>query len=156
LHTARLRRLALAADDAMVNEARTRVDRVHHIVTLTRPAAEPDTNKHAPVDMAEDMTGVSGVDTNTVRQDMSARTSPPPHVRTPKPSGRTRRGTDTATAVTQLRTAHPDMTAGEIAARIGVTDRTVRRHLPKPEPAAAPAVMNGHPTHTTPDREEEN
>ncbi|GGL05326.1 DUF2637 domain-containing protein [Mangrovihabitans endophyticus] len=34
-----------------------------------------------------------------------------------------------ATAVARMRTRHPDMPAREIARRLGVTDRTVRRHL---------------------------
>lgn len=38
-------------------------------------------------------------------------------------------GTDTGARVAQLRAAHPDMTAGQIARRLSVTDRTVRRHL---------------------------
>ena len=57
---------------------------------------------------------------------------------------RTRRRTsrpDTASAVARLRDRHPDMTAADIAARLGITDRTVRRHLASPpatpEPAAA-------------------
>jgi uncharacterized protein DUF2637 len=48
---------------------------------------------------------------------------------------------DTATAVTRLRDRHPDMTAADIAARLGITDRTVRRHLAarqdNPPPLAA-------------------
>ncbi len=36
---------------------------------------------------------------------------------------------DTASAVTRLRDRHPDMPAADIAARLGITDRTVRRHL---------------------------
>ena len=43
----------------------------------------------------------------------------------------------TATAVARLRERHPDMPATAIAKRLGVTDRTVRRHL------------NNHPTPTT-------
>ena len=58
---------------------------------------------------------------------------------------RTRRRTsrpDTASAVARLRDHHPDMTTADIAARLGITDRTVRRHLASlpaapPEPAAA-------------------
>ena len=49
-----------------------------------------------------------------------------------KPPGRTPRRTskpDTATAVVRLRDRHPEMTAADIAARLGITDRTVRRHL---------------------------
>ncbi len=59
---------------------------------------------------------------------------------TPRPirraPARTSKRTDTATAVARLRARHPDMTAADIARRLGVTDRTVRRHLsPSPEPA---------------------
>jgi hypothetical protein len=60
-------------------------------------------------------------------------------------SDRTRRRTsrpDTASAVTRLRDRHPDMSAADIAARLGITDRTVRRHLaarPDTPPAIAAA-----------------
>ncbi len=60
-------------------------------------------------------------------------------------NGRTRRRTsrpDTASAVTRLRDRHPDMSAADIAARLGITDRTVRRHLaarPDTPPAIAAA-----------------
>ena len=49
-----------------------------------------------------------------------------------KPRERTPRRTshpDTATAVRRMRDRHPDMSAADIAARLGITDRTVRRHL---------------------------
>jgi hypothetical protein len=55
---------------------------------------------------------------------------------------RTRRrtsGPDTASAVVRLRDRHPDMSAADIAARLGITDRTVRRHLAA-RPAAPPAA----------------
>jgi len=45
--------------------------------------------------------------------------------RTPRRTSRP----DTATAVNRMRDRHPDMPAADIAARLGVTDRTVRRHL---------------------------
>jgi DNA-binding transcriptional ArsR family regulator len=57
-------------------------------------------------------------------------------------TGRTRRRTsrpDTASAIARLRDRHPDMSAADIAARLGVTDRTVRRHLAA-LPAASPAA----------------
>ena len=44
----------------------------------------------------------------------------------------------TAVKVRALREKHPDWTAEQIAAKAGVTDRTVRRHL-KPSISAAPA-----------------
>jgi DNA-binding CsgD family transcriptional regulator len=45
---------------------------------------------------------------------------------TPKRPARKR---DTGKAVARLRARHPDLPAQEIARRLGVTDRTVRRHL---------------------------
>ena len=51
--------------------------------------------------------------------------------RTPRP--------DTASAVARLRDRHPDMPAADIAARLGITDRTVRRHLAN-RPDAAPEL----------------
>jgi DNA-binding transcriptional ArsR family regulator len=45
---------------------------------------------------------------------------------------------DTATAIARLRDRHPDMPAADIAARLGITDRTVRRHLATNQPAAEP------------------
>lgn len=42
---------------------------------------------------------------------------------------RTSRRTTTAAAVAKIRDRHPDMPAADIARRLGVTDRTVRRHL---------------------------
>jgi len=56
---------------------------------------------------------------------------------------RTRRRTsrpDTASAVARLRDRHPDMPAADIAARLGITDRTVRRHLATNQPAAPPVA----------------
>jgi DNA-binding CsgD family transcriptional regulator len=50
----------------------------------------------------------------------------PPAAQAPS---RTRRKRDTGKAVTRLRTRHPDLSVAEIAKRLGVTDRTVRRHL---------------------------
>lgn len=57
-----------------------------------------------------------------------------------KRTTRRRSRPDTATAVRRLRDRHPDMPATDIAARLGVTDRTVRRHLaarPDTTPVAA-------------------
>jgi hypothetical protein len=46
--------------------------------------------------------------------------------RTPR---RTAKRTGTAAAVAKVRARHPDMATADIAARLGVSDRTVRRHL---------------------------
>jgi HTH domain len=48
---------------------------------------------------------------------------------TPRTSARTSKGTDTASKIKRLRERHPDMSVVEIADKVGVTDRTVRRHL---------------------------
>jgi len=58
------------------------------------------------------------------RPDTAADTEPP-RVRT-RPGGDR---PDTSAAVARLRDAHPDITTTEIARRLGVSDRTVRRHL---------------------------
>jgi hypothetical protein len=43
----------------------------------------------------------------------------------------------TGVAVARLRARHPDMSVTDMARRLGVTDRTVRRYLNRPEPVAA-------------------
>jgi len=48
---------------------------------------------------------------------------------TMRPAPKPARKRDTATAVARLRARHPDLSTREIARRLGVTDRTVRRHL---------------------------
>jgi DNA-binding CsgD family transcriptional regulator len=69
-------------------------------------AAEPVTVADTPADIQADTA------TDTVRP-------------APKPA----RKRDTATAVARLRARHPDLSTRDIARRLGVTDRTVRRHL---------------------------
>jgi hypothetical protein len=46
---------------------------------------------------------------------------------------------DTKTAVRTLRDKHPEMSVADIAARLGITDRTVRRHL-NAQPESTPAT----------------
>ena len=72
--------------------------------------------------------------------DSTADTAPvekPKHTR--KTSAKPSR-TSAAAKVTALAAKYPDMTTVEIAKRVGVTDRTVRRHLnaPAPDTTAAP------------------
>lgn len=57
-----------------------------------------------------------------------------------RPARRAAAGTDTATAVARLRARHPDMTQTEIARRLGVSDRTVRRHLDNGDTTATTAA----------------
>jgi hypothetical protein len=97
----------------------------------TRPDTEADTAPEAQADIEPD----TGQDTAPT----GGRTPKRTRRRTP---GRTFRP-DTATAVARLRQRHPDMSSADIAKRLGVTDRTVRRHLsahanttgqPQPDP----------------------
>lgn len=50
---------------------------------------------------------------------------------------RAKRRQPTGVAVARLRARHPDMSVTDIARRLSVTDRTVRRYLNRPEPVAA-------------------
>jgi hypothetical protein len=82
----------------------------------------------APADTAPDAPPLAEADAPADKPKAPARTPR----RTPKP--------DTATAVARLRDRHPDMPTADIAARLGVTTRTVRRHLaarPDAPPVAA-------------------
>jgi DNA-binding transcriptional ArsR family regulator len=88
------------------------------IAADTSPASTPD----AEVDNAPDTTPV-------IR---------PARTRTPR---RAPARTGTAAAVARLRARHPDMPATDIARRIGVSDRTVRRHLAaRPTPTEPSSV----------------
>ena len=79
--------------------------------------------------------------------DLATLTPPPPpdtDADTGPDTRRTRnrrpRRTGTAAAIARLRARHPDMPAADIAARLGVSDRTVRRHLATLPAADSPAV----------------
>jgi DNA-binding transcriptional ArsR family regulator len=94
------------------------------------PAGHPATG----ADISADTT--AGIPPDT-RPDAGADTTPdtrPARTRSPRRPGRP----DTSAAIARLRDRHPDMTAAEIAARLGVSDRTVRRHLSRS--AAPPAI----------------
>lgn len=95
-----------------------------------------DTEADAIPDTGADTMQVSGADT---APDIPA-DKPAPRKRTGtrtagRTSGRTAK-TDTATAVQRLRERHPEWQVADIARRLNVTDRTVRRHLNGSEPAA--------------------
>jgi DNA-binding CsgD family transcriptional regulator len=86
-----------------------------------------------------------GPDADSTRRGRPARATGT--TRTPRPAttGRTGAGTDTAAKVARLRAKHPDITQTEIAKRLGLSERTVRRHL---NPTTDP---DGHaPTTTLP------
>lgn len=75
---------------------------------------EPDTQSNTPADSTPD----TGPD---IRPDTNADTGPD--------KKRTLRRTSAAAGVARLRARHPDMPVAEIAKRLGISDRTVRRHL---------------------------
>jgi hypothetical protein len=93
----------------------------------TSPPAEADTSPAATV---ADRSPDTAADTGSVTRPA-----------TPRPARRTRRPATTAVAVARLRARHPYMSTAEMAARLGVSDRTVRRHLATlPTPADRPSV----------------
>jgi Protein of unknown function (DUF2637)/HTH domain len=73
---------------------------------------------------------VTGAD---MQADIPPDVAPEAAVQVPIPAApngsRPARKRDTAKAVRRLRARHPDLPTREIARRLGVTDRTVRRHL---------------------------
>jgi DNA-directed RNA polymerase specialized sigma24 family protein len=88
------------------------------------PASEADTSPATEPDTAPAITTAAAAVTRPARTRAPGRTS-------------------TAARVTRLRDRHPDMPAADIARRLGVSDRTVRRHLAarphSPEPSSAAA-----------------
>ena len=93
--------------------------------TATVAAIEADTTLAAVADIAPDKPADTVPDTA------------PASKRTP---GRTRPGQSTAARVAALRDKHPDMSAADIAARLKVSDRTVRRYLSPPATDASQAT----------------
>lgn len=81
------------------------------------------------------------------------RSRPVGATRTPRPArtGRTGSGSDTAAKVARLTAKHPDITRVEIAQRLGLSERTVRRYLnaPATDPTG-PAPIPTLPTPTDP------
>jgi hypothetical protein len=97
-------------------------------LVLSVPVASPDTAPDTAADTIPDTTADSRPAPRPVVPDsqpdkrpdtVSAPRRTPP--RTAKP--------DTGAAVSKLRDRHPDLSSAEIAQRLGVSDRTVRRHL---------------------------
>jgi hypothetical protein len=81
----------------------------------------------------------TAVETSPAVEGEASPAAEPAPKRAPRKAGRA----TTATAVARLRARHPDLSAAEIAKRLKVSDRTVRRHLstlpePIPDPTAAP------------------
>jgi hypothetical protein len=95
----------------------------------TAPAAERVPALSPVVDPAPDATQDTTSDARTE--------TAPARKRTPRHTGKA----DTATAVARLRARHPDMPTVDIARRLGVTDRTVRRHLSARTVQTAPTPL---------------
>jgi hypothetical protein len=87
------------------------------------PAAVVGTVPDIPADTTPDTSADTGADTAPAQ---------------PRTAARPKRGQSTAARVARLRAAHPDMSAADMAARLGISDRTVRRHLSGQAPADAP------------------
>jgi hypothetical protein len=101
-------------------------------LVLSVPVASPDTATDTTADTIPDTTADSRPAPGPVvpdsrpdkRPDKRPDTVPAPR-RTPARTAKA----DTGSAVVRLRDRHPDLSSAEIAQRLGVSDRTVRRHL---------------------------
>jgi len=104
----------------------------------------PDTVADIPPDVPADTGAVirpgTGADTGADTQAVKARTPA-------RTSGRTsgRAPVSTADAVARWRDKHPDMSTAEIARRVKVTERTVRRYLAETRPVQAPDAADTAP-----------
>jgi DNA-binding transcriptional ArsR family regulator len=117
----------LAAGPARVQPSHSAARDVAGPVTVPGPAENLPTARPLPADPAP----TPAADTGRA----------PARRPAPRRPGRT----DTGTAVRRLRERHPEMSVAEIARRLAVTDRTVRRHLnttpaPTPTPTTDRAV----------------
>lgn len=90
------------------------------VLRALRTHIEPTPAADTDADTAAD----SRADSDPNYSQTPQRTTGAPVRRAPR-----RTGSGTAGRVARLRAGHPDMPASEIARRVGVTDRTVRRHL---------------------------
>lgn len=108
-------------DEAELVEA----DDVPDIEADTTPDVTPDAGADTAPDVTPDMPDTEAA----TNPDTVTDTNPDTNPDTKRTPTRTRRGPSTADQVTALRKKHPDWTAVEIAGRLGVSDRTVRRHL---------------------------
>jgi hypothetical protein len=90
---------------------------------------EPDTAPAIEADTRPDNTPDMPADTGTDTASAPGRTA-----------ARTRRGPSTAARVAAMRDKHPDMPTTEIARRLKISDRTVRRHLPAAPPGEPEAI----------------
>jgi hypothetical protein len=102
-----------------------------HLLRSVQPAADaaviipegvaPDVSPAIAADVSPAITA----DAAAVRTQDATAAMPRTRPRSPRRTGRP----DTATAVARLCDRHPDMTTADMARRLGVSARTVRRHL---------------------------
>lgn len=122
----------LAVDGLMVMATGALLATAH-----TRTAAEPDTAETTTTATATDTTAdTTPAIAEAPRPAIDAATTPAParaRKRTPARTGkRTTPAVDTAMAVATLRAEYPDMSQADMADRLGISTRTVRRHLSTP------------------------
>jgi hypothetical protein len=118
---ARLARLALAADADMVSEVSSRVHRAHSVVTLTNPAVSSvvTTTRKPRTPRAATGTG-----------DGADMVSTPPSA--PRGNGRHGGAVSTAARVAKAAEKTPTATPVQIAAKLGLSERTVQRYMADP------------------------
>jgi hypothetical protein len=104
--------IPLSVDGLVVVASVCLVELAGRLRTVDQPDTTPDTAPDTATDSAASAVAVP--------EPQAARTPRRPA----KPT--------TADAVARLRKRHPDMTSTDIARRLGVTDRTARRHLNRP------------------------
>jgi hypothetical protein len=100
------------ASSALVATAVRRTARPVAVAPDELPDSRPDVTPNSPPDMEPDTSADAEPDT----------------VRPTRPARR-KAATGTAAAIARLHKRHPDMSPAEIGRRVGVSDRTVRRHL---------------------------
>jgi DNA-binding CsgD family transcriptional regulator len=102
------------------------------LVSADAPAGrlEPDASTVHPVPSSPtvDATADAPADTASAPGARPLRTTARPAAR-PAATGKTGAGTGTAAKVARLKAKHPHITQTEIAQRLGLSERTVRRHL---------------------------
>jgi hypothetical protein len=141
MRSARLRRLGLLATPEMIAEVQRRITLVHAIEALTAPAVTPQTTvdddspalllaSEATVD--DDSPALLLASGATVGDDVGDAAG---DVTRKRPVA-SRPPRDTAQRVAKAAAKHPAATPAEIAVRLRVSERTVQRYLPKPDPGA--------------------
>lgn len=103
-----------------------------HLLRAGQCSTDPVTAPATSADTGPDTRADTGPDRPPDIPPDTAPGTRPPRRRSPRRTG-------TAAAVARLRDRHPDMTTADIARRLRISDRTVRRHLAA-RPALPPAA----------------